>query len=208
MARLAFRLALALCFTAPALAAQSPNRSQASVADTTDFLRPGDAIHLRFFGDSAGSGDFRVNESGQVTLPMLGARDATHQDPDLLKKEVTAAYARTFRYAPEVVLLRRITVLGAVAKPGLYLADPTMSITDLLALAGGPMPNGRPDEVQIIRNGQPVTAQVNRRTVLASMKLRSGDELYVPERGWLARNSGLVLGAVGSLVAIVSLVVR
>lgn len=207
MSRLARSLAVALCVTAPSLgvSAQSPTGGG---ADSTEFLRPGDAIQLRFFADSGLSGQFRVDERGHVVLPMLGDRDAVHQAPNTMRTEIRQAYAQYLKAPPDVTVLRRITVLGAVMKPGLYLADPTMSVADVLALAGGPSPDGRTGEVQIRRNGHPVTEQISSAAPIASTPLRSGDALYVPERSWGSRNVPLLLGAMGSIAAIVSVLRR
>jgi protein involved in polysaccharide export with SLBB domain len=206
MARVPSWLALAtLLLTSTVSRAQTV--APAGVAVSPDALRPGDAIHLRFFGDSAVSGDFRVDKHGDVTLPLLGVRSAANQDPDALLKDITSEFARTYRYAPEVTLLRRITVLGAVTKPGLYLADATMGINELLALAGGPLPQGRPDEVKIIRDGQTFTA----RTIVggaSGASIRSGDQVFVPERSWVSRNMPVLLGGLSGLVALLSLAVR
>jgi protein involved in polysaccharide export with SLBB domain len=167
-----------------------------------------DAIHLRFFGDSIGSGDFRVDEHGMVVLPVIGTRDAIHQDPDSLKAEVVRSYRRTFRYAPEATVLRRITVLGAVARPGLYMADATMNPADVIAMAGGALAQGRANDVQIFRNGNAFLAPTTTAQGTLPVQLHSGDQLYVPEASQRAKNAALWLSAIGTITAIVALIVR
>ena len=44
-----------------------------------------------------------------------------------------------------------VTILGEVAKPGRYPIRPALTLTDVIGLAGGLTPNGRRDEVLLIR---------------------------------------------------------
>ena len=37
---------------------------------------------------------------------------------------------------------------------------------------------------------------------LVELALRSGDELYVPERGWLSRNPGLLFGGLSAIASL------
>jgi protein involved in polysaccharide export with SLBB domain len=100
----------------------------------------------------------------------------------------------------------RIAVLGAVNRPGYYDIEEGLSprITDVLALAGGPIKRARIGEVAIVRteDGKPVRLMVDVNQVLrqgkteADLAVRSGDVVYVPEGrvDW-----DLTLRAIGSL---------
>ena len=92
----------------------------------------------------------------------------------------------------DVTLLRRVQVLGAVRNPGLYPVDATMTISDALALAGGATSDGRPDRVELVRDGKRIESELGPETRLSGAAIQSGDQLFVPERSWLARNTGLV----------------
>ncbi len=87
----------------------------------------------------------------------------------------------------DVAVLRRVQVVGAVQKPGLYHVDPTMTIADAIALAGGVSPDGRTDRVEIIREGQRLRAGTGR-MLISQSAVQSGDQLFVPERSWVSRN--------------------
>ena len=50
--------------------------------------------------------------------------------------------------------MRRVQVLGEVTKPGVYLADPTVSLAGLVALAGGATPGGDLHRIRVVRAGQ------------------------------------------------------
>jgi protein involved in polysaccharide export with SLBB domain len=93
----------------------------------------------------------------------------------------------------EITLLRRVSILGGVTTPGLYLLDPTMRLADAVALAGGASGSGDIAKTQVRRSGQDVTASVSMTAPLMN-QLESGDQIYVPEKSWLERN-GIVLMA-------------
>ena len=69
--------------------------------------------------------------------------------------------------------------------------DPTVTIADALAMAGGVTTIGNPDNIQILRDGQELTTGVSQRTRIAESPMQSGDQIYVPERGIFSRNTGL-----------------
>jgi polysaccharide export outer membrane protein len=174
-------------------------------ADSGNLLRPGDMIRVHAIGDPDVVGEFLIDENGMVTLPKLGARKVTESPPAQLKQHLLATYAEFLRYAPEITFLRRIMVWGAVNKPGLYTVDPTMSLGNVLVLAGGASGDGRLNKIELIRDRKIVDADLGPQTLVAEMNLRSGDQLYVPLKAWLARNTGIAFGAVSIGLTLFSL---
>jgi protein involved in polysaccharide export with SLBB domain len=174
--------------------ASSADRARTSNrADSAAYAQPGDVVRLRIWREPDMSGDFTVDTKGIATFPRLGALQVTRIDADSLQRMLVAEYARFLRNpAVEVVLLRRVRVVGAVRTPGLYTADQTMRIRDVLALAGGPSAEGRTDRVRIDRDGRAMTLDLNASPRADEFALRSGDQLYVPERSWFSRNTPLV----------------
>lgn len=165
-------------------------------------LAPGDVVRIRFWQEPALSGDYPVDETGRVALPFLGARHVTVWPAERVKRQLVDEYAEQLRDQPaQVTLLRRIRVLGEVRTPGLYHVDATMSLADVVAMAGGTAPNGRMDDIRIMREDEVVRKSLDQ-TAHATL-LRSGDQVVVPRRNWLARNITFVLGAAVSTTAIV-----
>ncbi len=155
------------------------------------------------------SGDVAVNEAGVATLPRLGAMQVSDLSADSLKRFLVTTYSKDLRDpAIDITVLRRITILGAVRNPNVYQVDPTMTVADALALAGGASPEGKQDQVELRRQGESNPTKVSRGMKLADTPVRSGDQLYVPQRSWFSRNSGLVLGGVGTVTSILFLVLR
>lgn len=169
-----------------------------------DALRPGDIVRVAISAMPDMNGDYVVDESGRVSLPLIGVRGVAGVNAGELRRQILDEYNAQFRnQSIQVTLLRRISVLGQVRNPGLYHADPTMSVGDVLALAGGPTEQGKPNEVRILRSGQEIRADISSTEVLPP-ELRSGDQLYVPQRSWFSRNGTYVIGLSLALVGIVT----
>jgi protein involved in polysaccharide export with SLBB domain len=155
------------------------------------------------------SGDFQVASNGKVVLPRLGELDVAALGADSLQSLLTEKY-RVFLNNPsiEISLLRRVTITGAVKTPGVYPLDPTMTVSDAVALAGGPAPDGKRDVVEIHRGSKVVVADLRNDAVLADSPIQSGDQLYVPTKAWLSRNTWLISAGVTLTALIVREVAR
>jgi polysaccharide biosynthesis/export protein len=172
-------------------------------------LRPGDAIRLRIWREPELSGEFAIDQRGRVVLPRIGELAATEMTPDELEDRIRTSFERYLRNPSiEITMLRRINILGAVRSPGLYPLDPTMTLGDALAAAGGILPNGRQDRVEIIRDDVRVATHVTGDTRIFDLGLGPGDQLYVPERAWASRNAAVIATVASTVIgATVSLII-
>jgi len=107
-----------------------------------------------------------------------------------------------------VLPLRRVTITGAVQRGGLYPVDPTMTLADALALAGGATPQGDPNKVDLIRDGRVIRADLRQNMRILELPIRSGDQLFVPERSWISRNAGVIASIISTTGAIVVALIR
>lgn len=192
---------------APAVA-QTALAGEADTPDTLP-LRPGDLIRLRVWREPDLSGEFPVNEGGIAVLPQLGPVDVASAPAERVRASIAQKLGAFLNHSSvDVDFLRRVQVVGAVQKPGLYHVDPTMTIGDALALAGGVLPSGRPDKVEIIREGQTLPGTVSGRLLISHSPIRSGDQLYVPERNWASRNTATILAGLSAVTALLYVVTR
>jgi polysaccharide export outer membrane protein len=177
---------------APFLGAQTP-----AIGRLSDVVRPGDVIRLRIWREPDMSGEFSVSPAGRVVLPRLGELALSSIPADSLQSVLTEKY-RVYLNNPsiEVALLRRVTVTGAVRNPGVYPLESTMSISDAVALAGGPAPDGKRDKVEVRRGGKRIVADLRNDVILADTPVQSGDQIYVPSRAWLSRNTWIISASV------------
>ncbi len=169
-----------------------------SVADQ---LRAGDMVRVALSREVEMSGDYLVDETGMVALPLIGLRETANKAPAALKQELVTAYSDQLRNQTiQITLLRRVRVLGEVKTPGLYHADPTMTLGDVVALAGGATTLGKSTDIRIVRDGEEF--EVDLRSGVFQ-QVRSGDQIVVPQKGWFARNRTLLVTASISVTAIV-----
>lgn len=193
-------LLAALLAAAPGLAAQSGDAGT---------VRPGDVVRLKIWQEPDLSGEFAVHESGTVVIPKLGPVQAGGMTDQALRQRLVAGFGEYLQHnSIDVTVLRRIQVLGAVRNPGLYPVDGTMSIADVLAVAGGTGQDARVDRVQLVRAGRRLDVRLTGQERVADTPIRSGDQLFVPQRGWADRNTGTVVSVLtagaGMLVALLT----
>jgi polysaccharide export outer membrane protein len=209
MYRLAFGLAGLVVAAFPCVVPAQSNPVPDSMPPAQTPLRAGDIIRLKIWREPDLSGDFVVTETGDAVLPKIGAMAVTRVSSDSVIRFLRASYETYLRNPTiDVTVLRRVTISGAVRTPGLYPVDQTMSIADALALAGGPTPDGRRDRVYLDRGGKRLKIDLTSQSRANHVPLTSGDQLTVPLRSWVARNTAIVvsgtLGLAGLVVALVT----
>lgn len=194
-----------LCVALPARA-QTPEMARGSnnATDVTAGVRPGDMIRVWVWREKDYSGDFPVDARGRVTLPVLGEISVSGHTAEQLTDTLREAYRKYLNNPSiDVTVLRRVVVQGEVVKPGLYPADATISIGELIALAGGVTPNGNRSRVELLRNGQVLSSGLGPGAVLQRSPIQSGDVIVVPEKSWFSRNGQIFLFAGVSLATAV-----
>ncbi len=167
------------------------------------YLRSGDVVRLNIWREPDMSGEFIVDEAGMVVFPRVGEYRVLDDTPETLKARLLADYQQYLRNPSiEITVLRRVRIVGAVNNPGLHLVDPTVTVADALALAGGATLNGDPNKIRIIREGVEIAVNVRADLRITDSPIRSGDQIYVPERSWVARNSGVVAASITATVSL------
>ena len=171
-------------------------------------IMPGDLIKLDVLGEEDLSGEFLVTQYSTVTLPIIGELSTTGQTQLSFKQLVRGRLAQSIvSPAIEVVVLKRVRVLGGVMEAGLFMLDPTMSVADALAMAGGRTPQADGQRVLLRRQGTTLDEDIELSTRLATLAIMSNDEIIVPQRSWWDRNlSTVVTGVVGALTVAVALI--
>ena len=200
-------IATALAVIAPSasLTAQAARANAVSAMPTGATARPGDVVRISVWREPDLSGDFTVDETGTVVLPRLGPVDVSTDSRASLRLRLIKDYEAFLNHGSvTVTLLRRVQVLGAVRNPGLFTADGTMTLGDVLAQAGGITPEGDAGRVRLIRGGTRVTTDMKTQTLVADSPVLSGDQIFVPEKRWISRYPGI---AAAGITAAASLVV-
>lgn len=187
------------------VSAQEPGSSAAS-ADSAMVggaarVLPGDQIALRILREPEMSGVFNVAENGEVVFPRLGTVVVSGRSAGSLQEYLHTAYAEYLRNPTiEVTVLRRVGVQGEVRKPDVYMLDPTMTLRDVIAKAGGVTDIGNPRRIFVVRDGDRVRVGQGEMARLSAIELRSGDQIFVGQKSWLERNSLAVIGTVVGVI--------
>ncbi len=99
---------------------------------------PGDEVRVRVYREADLSGQYVVTGRGDVFIPGLGRIVAAGMTADSLSAYITSGYSKRIIDAiVDVGIVRSLPVLGQVSSPGVYQAEPTMSVQQIVAKAGG-----------------------------------------------------------------------
>ena len=197
-------LAVALTTSTHALPAQTTAASQPRTAGGGE-IRAGDKLMLRVWREPSLSDSLVVDERGDVVLPRVGVYRVAGMTAEALRDTLTARLAAILREpAVEVRVLRRVTVTGEVRRPNVYFVDGSTSMRELLAAAGGIAEDGDAKRVEIIRGGERQRVGGWRDASVTDVPIRSGDEVTVGRRSWLARNA---LAAISSVAVAASVLI-
>jgi protein involved in polysaccharide export with SLBB domain len=199
-------LTLLIVVAAPPLAAQ---HVAANPGGSASVLQPGDVLKIDIWREEDLSGEFLVDESGSVTLPLLGDKHVTGVPLAAVRDTLIAAYRMELRNPSiSITPLRRVYVLGEVNSPGLHAVDPTVSLAGAVALAWGANQQGDLRRIRVIRDGQVILRGVAAESALAAVDIRSGDQIFVDRRGWLQLNTTFVVSALLGITSIIVSLVR
>lgn len=156
------RLASALLLACLLTACASGGGARGSVATTTTLSAPDstsasgayqgasdyrigaqDLLQISVFGVKELDKDVRVNSNGQISLPLVGSVMAGGRTIPELEAELAKKYAEGYLQKPQVTVFvkeftsQRITVEGAVKKPGIFPITGKTSLLQAIALAEG-----------------------------------------------------------------------
>lgn len=178
---------LALISFSAACATVGPYAAPSDDVSNPPRAQPGDRVVIEIWNEPEMSDTFAINQDGNVALPRLGIRQVGQQPIEEIESSLRTDFSEFLRNpSVQVAVLRRISVLGEVRQPGVYLADLTMGVRELIAMAGGATDPGGIGRVTIIRNGAPI--DLNGRDEVFLATLRSGDQVIVRQRNLLLRN--------------------
>ena len=132
-------------------------RAEIAAAAAGDYLiAEGDLLNVRVYNQDALSTRGRVRPDGRIGVPLAGEIEALGRRPADLAKELEARL-KPFILAPAVVVgveeiqPIRITVLGEVGHPGVFLVEPGAGVLQALASAGGTTEFADRDRIFVIR---------------------------------------------------------
>ena len=158
----------------------APTQAQTNTAYT---LGTGDKLRINVFGQPELSGQFVVDGTGAISLPLIGQVVATGSSSQELETTIAEKLADGFLLEPrvsvEVTNYRPFYILGEVGRPGEYPFNSGLTVLNAVAAAGGFTYRANKKIVYIKSVGadQEVKYELNTNTVV-----KPGDTLRISER--------------------------
>jgi polysaccharide export outer membrane protein len=168
-----------------ALNAETQTAPAAPVISTNTYrLSPGDKLKVTVFNEADLTGEFQVNERGNIAFPLVGEVQAANATPDEFQQRLTnrlrGKFVKNPRVSVEMTSYRPFNVLGEVRNAGQYPYRPGLTIQDAVALAGGFTYRANTRTVYVRRTDAGGEISVN--TDGENVPILPGDNIRVPER--------------------------
>jgi polysaccharide export outer membrane protein len=162
---------------------EDEQKSLAATATAPAKLRPGDKIRITVYGEDKLSGDYQVDQVGQISLPLAGtiaAQGLTQAELEqALAKKFRSQYLKDPKVTVTIATLEPFYLMGEVAKPGQYPYQSGLNVLTALAIAGGPTYRASRTTVQIQRRGD---TSMREYPISTSVPILPGDVIKIPER--------------------------
>ena len=146
-------------------------------------LDSGDRLRITVFEQASLTNTYAVDQTGHVTLPLIGsvpARGRTTQElAGAVAAELRKGYLRNPDVSVEVDTYRPFFIMGEVRNPGQYTFVAGLTVETAVAIAGGYTPRARQDVVEISRQ---INGEIIRGRVPPTDSVRPGDVVKVGQR--------------------------
>ena len=147
-------------------------------------LGAADQVRIVTYGEDRLTGQYPIDDSGNITIPLLGNVPAggmttSELEQDIKQRMIEKKILLDPSVSVTVIDYRPIFVLGEVTKPGQYPYQPGMTVLTAVAVAGGFTYRAQTEDASILRriNGQSVEGRVPRGT-----EVLPGDVVTIFER--------------------------
>jgi len=158
-------------------------------------IGPEDVLGILVWKDQEMSGDVTVRPDGMITMPLIRDVKAAGLTPNQLADRIQEAVREFVTDASVTVVVRqmnsrKVFITGEVARPGAYAIATSMTVMQLIAIAGGLNEFAEAKSISIMRveTGKTTTFPFDYRNVANGKKpgqnitLKPGDTVVVPER--------------------------
>jgi polysaccharide export outer membrane protein len=172
---------IGLCLAAPLAGAAwaqdaprlRPSQGQAAVPlraayapeqDRPYLLGTGDKVRVIVYGEDDLSGEFQVDENGNISVPMIGETRAAGLTGSALEQAIQAKFADGYlndpRVSVQVTQYRPFYIIGQINKPGEYSYVNDMTAPNAIALAGGYTDHADDADIYVRHYGETREAEV------------------------------------------------
>ncbi len=147
-------------------------------------LGPNDRVRVTVFGEEDLSGEFQVDTTGFVALPLIGEVKGGGLTLREFETAVEDQYADGYLIRPrvsiEVVNYRPFFIVGEVVQVGQYPFEPGMTVLKAVSTAGGYTPRANQRRVFVLR--REISEEEIAVSTKSDIRVMPGDVIRVPER--------------------------
>jgi polysaccharide biosynthesis/export protein len=147
-------------------------------------LAPGDKLKVNVFNEPDLTGEFQIDEKGNIAFPLVGEIAAGGMALDdfrnSLVEHLRNGYVRQPRVTVGILNYRPINIIGEVRNAGQYPYRPGVSAQDIAAIAGGYTYRANQNTIYVTRgqDAKPVTVELDE----GHYAILPGDTIRIPER--------------------------
>lgn len=146
-------------------------------------LAANDRVRVNVFGFPDLSGEFALDGSGNLSMPLVGEIDANGLTESQLEQRIAQTYVeqdilRKAEVSIDILNYRPFYILGEVNNPSSYEYESGMTVLSAIALAGGFTYRANQNEFELQRGG----SSAARVAVAPDTRILPGDIVHVNER--------------------------
>jgi protein involved in polysaccharide export with SLBB domain len=157
-------------------------RMKTSAADTPP-LQAGEKLHIVVDDEPTLTGDYTVDPTGYLSMPVVGSMKVDGMTPGSLQTELVAALKAKSIKKPGVTVsvqqFRPFYILGEVEKPGAYDYLAGLNVLSAIAIAGGHTFRADQSEIYVQHAGE---AAMHSYELTWPIPIFPGDVIEIPRR--------------------------
>ena len=161
---------------------RAPLTEPATVGSGPYVLGAGDRLRIVVYDQPSLTNLYEVDQSGQISMPLVGDVAASGSTADELAQRVEAQLAAGYLREPnvtvEVATYRPFFVLGEVGNPGQFTYVPGLTAEMAVAVAGGFTDRANK---RVVRVSRTIDGKLYESRMPVVEPIRPGDTIYVPE---------------------------
>ena len=146
-------------------------------------LGPGDRVRVIVYGEKDLSGEYEVDGTGSLTLPLVGEVNVGQKSVREAEQTVITAYLGDYLINPrvnvEILNYRPVFILGEVKTPGNYPYISGMTVLQAVTVAGGYTYRAKKSNMTLRRMVGKEEQEID---VTETTRIFPGDILTVQER--------------------------
>lgn len=143
----------------------------------------GDLLKITIFNQEELSGEYSINGTGQIALPLIGdinTKDLTVKQVEQgIANKLKPDYLLNPRVNVQVLNYRPFYILGEVKEPQSYPYVDGMTYLNAVAIAGGFTYRAKEDHVMVVRMKDPKKTQIR---LNMDERVMPGDVIHIEER--------------------------